>query len=473
MNIIFILSDDQGSWAMGCNGNEDIITPNIDKLANEGMKFDNFFCTSPVCSPARASLFTGRIPSQHGVHDWLRTDNKAQEDIEYLKGQTTYTDILKENGYICGLSGKWHLGKPSVPQKGFDHWFCHQAGGSPYYGAPMYRDGKLYNEPRYLTDVITEDAIDFIENNNGDKPFYLHIGYTAPHSPWINNHPKEIVDLYKNCEFKSCPEEPVHPDSISLNKDIEENRTENLMGFHAATTAMDIGIGKIIDKVEELGIREDTMIIFASDNGFNCGHHGIWGKGNGTFPINMYDTSVKVPFIVSHTGSIPKNKTINSLVSAYDFMPTILDYLGIDYDIDEKLPGKSFAKALRGEEFIQEENIVVMDEYGPNRMIRTKDYKYIKRYPYGPDEMYNLKDDPDERVNLLINDYNSDKAIELRNDLANWFKKYVNPDIDGAKEAVVGSGQINLAGQWANGKQSHSCEDYISKSEKYKFYKLK
>ena len=98
-NIIFLLSDDQGEWAMGCSGNKEIITPNLDRLAAEGMRFDSFFCASPVCSPARASLLTGRIPSQHGVHDWLRDDNKKQEDIEYLKGQTAYTDILQEEGY--------------------------------------------------------------------------------------------------------------------------------------------------------------------------------------------------------------------------------------------------------------------------------------------------------------------------------------------------------------------------------------
>ena len=110
-NIVFILSDDQGAWAMGCSGNEEIITPNLDRLAAEGMRFENFFCESPVCSPARASLLTGRIPSQHGVHDWIRDDNKKQEDIEYLAGQTAYTDILAQEGYVCGLSGKWHLGR--------------------------------------------------------------------------------------------------------------------------------------------------------------------------------------------------------------------------------------------------------------------------------------------------------------------------------------------------------------------------
>ena len=162
-NIILLLSDDQGEWAMGCSGNNEIITPNIDRIAREGIRFKNFFCASPVCSPARATLLTGRIPSQHGVHDWLRDDNKKQEEIEYLKGQTGYTDILSKNGYVCGLSGKWHLGKSSTPQKGFDYWFAHKSGGGPYYNAPFYEDGELVNKDGYATDIITDKAIDFIK----------------------------------------------------------------------------------------------------------------------------------------------------------------------------------------------------------------------------------------------------------------------------------------------------------------------
>lgn len=109
-NVVFLLSDDQGWWSLGCTGNREIITPNIDRLAAEGMRFDNFFCASPVCSPARASLLTGCIPSQHGIHDWLRDDNDRQAAIEYLAGQYSYTKALSEAGYDCALSGKWHMG---------------------------------------------------------------------------------------------------------------------------------------------------------------------------------------------------------------------------------------------------------------------------------------------------------------------------------------------------------------------------
>ena len=129
-NILFILSDDQGAWALGCAGNDEIRTPNLDRLARTGMRFSNFFCASPVCSPARASILTGRIPSQHGVHDWLRGGNALTAGeleaggglIEYLKDQPGYTDVLAQAGWICGLSGKWHLGDSHHPQKGFTYW---------------------------------------------------------------------------------------------------------------------------------------------------------------------------------------------------------------------------------------------------------------------------------------------------------------------------------------------------------------
>ena len=472
-NIIFILSDDQGMWSMGCAGNKEIITPNLDRLASEGMLFDNFFCASPVCSPARASLLTGRIPSQHGVHDWLRNDNKKQEDIEYLRGMKAYTDVLAENGYICGLSGKWHLGNSAKPQKSFSHWFAHKSGGGPYYNAPLYKDGVLYNEPRYVTDVITDDALEFIDENAGKQPFYLTACYTAPHSPWVNNHPKEYTDLYKDCPFDSIPKEKEHPDSIYLTKEVAKDLRSNLIGYFAAVTAMDANIGRIIDKVESLGIREDTLIVFTSDNGFSCGHHGFWCKGNGTFTINMYDSSVKVPFIASQPGIIPENMVCDALVSAYDFMPTLLNYVGIEDYEDETLPGRSFADALKGLDFEQDDKIIVLDEYGPNRMIRNKEFKYIKRYPYGPDEMYDLINDPDEKNNLLLKDSHDELAAELRYELEAWFSKYVNPEIDGAKEAVYGSGQINLAGLWSKGEVSHSCDDYIKESPNYKPYNLK
>lgn len=452
-NIVFILSDDQGSWSLGCYGNKEIKTPNIDRLAKEGVMFDNFFCVSPVCSPSRASLLTGKIPSQHGVHDYICDGNggEQQRPIEYLKDHIGYTDILAENGYTCGLSGKWHLGDGKRKQKSFDFWYVHQKGGGPYYNAPMIRDGQLVNEPEYITDVITDEAIGFIQRQKDkENPFYLSVHYTAPHYPWLNSHPKQYTDMYQDCKFKSCPqsEEP-HPWALTDVMPGYENSRENLIGYFAAITAMDWNIGRILDVLEEQGILEDTLICFTSDNGFNCGHHGIWGKGNGTFPLNMYDTSVKVPFIMSHKGKLLENKVCSTMCSGYDFMPTLLDYIGLEQKKKEDLPGMSFAHCLT-EEYDEKsesrQSVVIFDEYGPVRMIRTEKYKYIHRYPYGPHELYDLELDSQEDKNLYQDENYKDIIITLKTNLDNWFMHYVDTRIDGTKEAVMGGGQKDKSG---------------------------
>jgi len=450
-NVVFILTDDQGIWACGCYGNPEIRTPNIDRLADTGVRFENFFCTSPVCSPSRASLLTGLIPSQHGVHDWIRDGNippdkemliEDKEEIypavAYLEGKIGYTDIMAKHSYTCGISGKWHLGDSLHPQKSFKHWFVHQTGGGPYNNAPMVREGKLVNEPGYVTNAITDEALKFLEDM--EEPFYLSVHYTAPHSPWIGQHPQEIVDSYDDCPFKSCPQEAKHLWAISLSDRCLGN-WETLKGYFAAVTAMDIDVGRIIDRIEDLGLRENTLIVFTSDNGFNCGHHGFWGKGNGTFPLNMYENSVKVPFIASHPGRILEGKVIDALMSGYDFMPTLLDYLNLPQPEGENLPGRSFLPVWLGKEEEGRDSVIIYDEYGPVRMIRTREWKYVHRYPYGPHELYDLVNDPNERKNLIDEPKQRARIKEMRGQLADWFASYVEPAMDGARLPVTGRGQ--------------------------------
>ena len=466
-NIVFILSDDQGAWAMGCAENKEIITPNLDRLAAEGIRFNNFFCVSPVCSPARASLLTGRIPSDHGVHDWIAKgnidnpseDSRAQDRaIEYLKGMDGYTDFLSQNGYTCALSGKWHLGDSANPQKGFSSWFAHGFGGGEYYDYQVFEDGQMKNCKEYVTYKFTDKALDFLDTQADEtEPFYLSVHYTAPHSPWdAENHPDDMLALYDDCPFESTPELPVHPDQVPSAPcgDTPESRRENLTGYYASITAMDSSIGRILDKLEELELRKNTIIVFSGDNGMNMGHHGIWGKGNGTFPMNMFDTSVKVPFIISYPGKIPANQINSGLYSHYDFMPTLLDYLDIANPLADKLPGHSFAPVLRGEKDDGNDEVIIFDEYGPVRMIRTHDWKYIHRYPYGPHEFYNLETDPNEDNNLFGQDEYEAITIEMRDKLQLWFAKYVKPELDGARMDVTGSGQIDLADTRNDGRQA-------------------
>ena len=184
-----------------------------------------------------------------------------------------------------------------------------------------------------------------------------------------------------------------------------------------------------------------TLIVFSSDNGYSCGHHGFWHKGNGTFPLNMYENSVKVPFIMSHPGKIPEGRVSEAMVSQYDFMPTLLDYLGLPDPNDDMSPGKSFVPALTRKTDDAQDEVVVFDEYGPVRMIRTQEWKYVHRYPYGPHELYDLAKDPNERKNLIDN--KSQKALisDMRRQMGAWFERYVDPRLDGTRCAVTGRGQ--------------------------------
>lgn len=439
-NIVCILTDDQGVWAAGCYGNPEIRTPNIDRLAQTGVRFENFFVATPVCSPSRATLLTGRIPSQHGVHDWLKGGNVGPDAIRYLQNEVTYTDILARSGWTCGLSGKWHLGDNQIPQCGFTDWYVHQLGGGDYNNPPMVRNGQLVSEPGYVTDLITDEALRLLDRyHEAGHPFYLSVHYTAPHSPWTG-HPQHIVDSYDDCPFNSCPQEPRHPWAIWLT-DNNLGKRESLKGYFAAVTAMDQNVGRMIDRLEELGQRENTLVIFLSDNGFSCGHHGFWGKGNGTCPRNMYENSIKVPAIFSQPGSIPQNHTEDVMVSAYDFMPTLLEYLGLPMPVAGNSPGTSFLPVLRGQSLPGRDEVVIYDEYGPVRMIRTKQWKYIYRHAGGPHELYDLAADPDERTNLANHPDQRDRIKTLKTRMDAWFARYVVPSRDGLRESGEAEGQ--------------------------------
>ena len=362
-NILFILTDDQGAWAMHCSGNSEIETPNLDRIAAEGIRFENFFCVSPVCSPARASIYTGTIPSRHGVHDWLakghvsedRLDDglremihrddppyeylwpqnqlKGDEGIRYLDAHKTFTETLAESGYTCGLSGKWHIGDSATPQAGFTYWHTEAMGGDNYFYPVVFENGKMtMKRDVYVTDYIANNALDFIRGHCRDEaPFFLSVNFTAPHSPWAAEcHPAAYIDRYKDCPFDSIPDLPPHPwvagadqtreewdrkphpgvrfihaKYAPIREEWEAYRRESLTGYFAAVTAMDHAVGCLLDELDRLGIAEDTMVVFTSDNGSNMGHHGIFGKGNGTNPQNMYDTSVKVPGLFRFPGRIP------------------------------------------------------------------------------------------------------------------------------------------------------------------------
>lgn len=499
MNILLILADDYGAWALGCAGNTELKTPNIDRLAAQGLRFENCFCASPVCSPARVSLFTGRNPSQHGVHDWLARGHldwdKAASDslreklekndewycawpksqlfgdtaIRYMDNLDSFPKKLAENGYECALSGKWHMGDSFNPQCGFSYWAPTAMGGENYYYPVVKENGKMVlKENCYITDLITDKALDFLHRRDAEKPFYLSVHYTAPHSPWAEqHHPKKYIDMYRDCPFNSTPNLPPHPWAPNGRKSLaqwnsekhngirfsgakygpipetwQEHRRESLTGYYAAITAMDAQIGRLLAYLDDNGLTDNTMIIFTGDNGMSMGHHGIWGKGNGTNPVNMYDSAVKVPCIVKYPGGV-SGAVSQEMISHYDFYQTILDAVGIAQGEDASMPGHSFMPLILGGDGAARHGVVVFDEYGPCRMLRTRDWKLVLRIPDGPDELYDLKNDPAEMENLIFSPAHQELISQLKAELERWFARYVDPKFDGSKEAVCGRGQLS------------------------------
>ena len=186
--------------------------------------------------------------------------------------------------------------------------------------------------------------------------------------------------------------------------------------------------------------------MFMADNGMSMGHHGIWGKGNGTYPPNMYDTAVKIPALASMPGSVPQDLVCDRLLSQYDVMPTLLGYTGVDNPYAAGLPGRDFSPVLRGESLGDSAPVYVYDEYGATRMIRTRNWKYVHRYSDDPNELYDLGGDPMETANLVDDPAYEGRVGALREELETWYARYVDEVMDGTKQAVYGRGQIGLVG---------------------------
>ena len=468
-NFVVIVTDDQGAWARGRLMPE-LVSPVVDELGATGLELENFFCASPVCSPARASLLTGRMPSAHGVHDWVRSENSGVSSVgkHYLDGLTTTPQVLAKNGYTCGHSGKWHLGDARVPAPGFTYWYAHRDGGGHYFGAPMVEEGRESIEQGYVTYAITERAVAMLgELAAGTAPFYLQVNYTAPHTPWHEpEHPNELLELYRDTDFPSVPREPRHPwfrdDDGELRAAQDDDPVRALRGYCAAISGVDRGVGELLACLERTSRREDTYVLFTSDNGFSCGHHGYWGKGNGTWPTNLWDPSIRVPFIINRPGVVRPRRD-DALTSATALHPTILELAGIPVPPDHLAAGESFAARVTGASIDAGtvDGLVIHDEYGGTRMIRTRTHKLVVRYA-GPDELFDLAADPEERCNLVGNSSYHGVESDLRTRLRRWFVSHSTPECDAFMAPVRGYGQdqpvsagSDFAARYATGSRPH------------------
>ncbi len=416
-NVVFFLTDDHGAWAMGPWGCQDMHTPNLARLAAGGARFSRAYAATPVCSPSRATYLTGKLPSHHGVQDFLLPEDSAGGGPRLLEGQTTYPEILARNGYACGMSGKWHLGDDPHPQAGFTYWRTVSGGGGPYRNPTFFVDGKQVKYEGFKTDLVTDFGLEFIEQNR-DRPFFLHIPYFAPHTPY-DYQPESYRSHYRDSRFPCFPEGPRHPQRRWMFEKMHGN-PESKLSYSALVSGVDHNVGRIVRRLEELGLREDTLIVFSADQGWNAGHHGAWGKGNATIPFNMYEESIQVPLIWNHPGRIPGGRVLSPMVSSYDFFPTLLDYLGLPAPADRQRPGRSYAGFLRGETPAWRDELYF--EYCYARAVRTATMKYVERVDNWPSELFDLEADPGETTNLIGDRHYAQRLTQLRGRLSEFFQ---------------------------------------------------
>lgn len=446
-NIIFIMADDQAMEAISSYGAKLIKTPNIDRIAKAGTRFTNCFTVSSLCAPSRAAIISGRYCSQNGV--------ERIGDI-FDGSQPTFPKSLQEAGYETAIIGKWHLNSQPT---GFDYYSV-ISGLDHYYNVAFKetgtkwdmdrRAGEIY--PGYVTDVITNKAIDWLKHRNPDKPFCLLVHHKAPHG--LYEYPAEYASLYKdtklpepetfNDDFKGKEalangnagfskleniypfhfNEPV-PDGLKKGtKAYKHWAYQNIFkGYYRLVNSLDDNVGRLLDYLKASGQDKNTIIVYTSDNGFFLGDHGLFNK------MWMYEESLKIPLIVSYPGHVKENAVDDRMVSELDFGPTLLDYAGAKVPatfqgismkpVLERKPDAVRRKYFYYHYFSQFE---VSEHYG----IRTENYKLINFIDPKHDtwELYDLKKDPKEMVNLIDNQKYNKISEQLKKELLLAKKKF-------------------------------------------------
>jgi arylsulfatase A-like enzyme len=429
-NVVLIMTDNHGAWTLGCYGNRDIRTPHIDRLAGDGVRYTRCFSSNAVCSPTRATFLTGLLPSQHGVHCYLGANEHqmgpgAKSQIGEFR---SLPKILSDAGYVCGLSGKWHLGGNLTPQDGFTSWITMPAGHTTtFHGAPVIENGAVRKEPQHLTDLWTDRAVRFVEENRA-RPFFLFLAYNGPYGlgeSLADGGRNRHTDHYADKELPSFPRQPAHP-WLHNNKQFLSN-PKAIRRYASEVSAVDDGVGRVLEKLRDLGLEKDTVVVFTADQGWAGGQHGIWGMGDHTRPLTAFDEELQIPMIWRHPGRIPAGKTSDALISNYDFLPTLVSYLGLKDRTAS--PGRDFSPGQGGATMPGKEEVFY--EFENTRAIRTPDWKLIvRRFPKGPDELYDLKADPGETRNLVDDPAHAATRDALLGRLEPFFDRVADPQYD-------------------------------------------
>lgn len=422
-NLLLILADDHGQWATGCYGNQEVRTPNLDYLAESGVKFTNAFTPCPVCSPARASLFTGRIPSQHGVHDFL-SEEAIDESSRWLIDERLLPELVQQQGYQTALIGKWHCTNDGHnPQPGFDYWFSYdvrERGWRNQYEhrgtVEISKQGQPTTIQGFQSQALTEEALTFLRHRDLARPFFLVLSLVDTHFPFAGQ-PERLVQQYRHSEqphvdIPSAERSYLKEDRAGSQLPLDHH--ERVAQYYAGVTMMDHQVGTLLDELEGAGILDNTLVVYTSDHGHMNGHHGLYGKGNATVPQNFYEESIRIPLLLHWPDGELTQGPVTVPVDHCDLFATFLDAAHVILSPDETnrihSPGRTILPLLRGQETTW--RTYQCCEYGNARMITDLRYKLVRRYPplrakrheegavFG-DELFDLQLDPRETTNRI------------------------------------------------------------------------
>lgn len=433
-NVVLIFADDLGWADLGCTGSTFHETPRLDRLAAEGMSFTNAYAACPVCSPSRAALMTGRWPARVGITDYIagRRIGKllpAPFLHELPHEEVTVAEALKQAGYATGMFGKWHLGGPGYlpDSQGFDVAVCGE-------------NGRGFRNVVNRADLTTAPALEFIEEHQ-DEPFFVYLPHNLVHTP-LNTKP----DLQAKYEKKAAAlAKPAGP-RFRPERDRQDRRVQDHAVYAAMMEDLDTHIGLVLDKLDELGLAERTIVIFTSDNG---GLSTSEGSPTSNAPLRagkgwLYEGGVRVPLVVRWPGVVSPGSTSDEQVTTTDFFPTILEMCGLEQRPEWHQDGVSIVPALKRSGRLAARPLVWhYPHYGnqggvPGGSIRAGDWKLIEFYEDDHVELYNLKDDLAEAHDLA--QAQPERAAQLRKQLDDWRRSVaakmptVNPNYSGKTE---------------------------------------
>jgi arylsulfatase A-like enzyme len=406
-NIIFILSDNTQHDDLGCTGHPFIKTPGLDKLASEGVIFENAFNTTSLCTPARASILTGQYAHNHGV-----LNNHTP-----WKGGLTFLEILKESGYDTGFIGKWHMPGKGLPEMPFLDLFIsytYREGQGSYFDCPLIVNGKdTPSKKSYLTEELTDYAVDFIKKERS-QPFCLYLSHRAAHPPFVA--PPDIQGMYSDVEF-DMPKETDFWFS-KTNQNVFQgimmgSYKQQYLKYLEVLTAMDRQVERFLASIDAAGLRDNTIVIYMGDNGM------LWGEHRNHGIKRHWEEAIRLPFIIRAPGLIPDPGGKRSqMVLNIDLASTFLELAGVSSN--DKMDGESFLSYLQdpdlpGRDAFLLEYFKYFPENTPSYTgIRTKTHKYIEFEKTLKPQLYDLVNDPNERINLYGTDEGDRLTPELK-----------------------------------------------------------